>query len=101
MKDCAVMRCTREKSPPGRYENTSSLVSPSRGLPRFIRRGRPLEGGEIGQGVLPGLAAHLRRGPQAGADLGTLRVAEDPAEVAVRELDATDAGGLAVRHPGD
>src|SRR3954451_24548462 len=76
-------------------------LSPSGSLRGSPRRGGPLEGGEIGQGVLGGLAAHLFRRPQAGADLGALRPAEDPAEVVVRELDAADAGGLAVRHPGD
>ena len=63
--------------------------------------GGPLEGGEIGQGMGGRVAAHLGRRPQAVADRGALGAAEQPAPVALVELDAAHARRLAVRHPGD
>src|SRR5436305_4309836 len=66
-----------------------------------LRRGGPLESGEVGQGVLGGVAAHLLARPQTVADLGPVRAAEEPAEVVVVELRATHAGRLAAGHARD
>src|SRR6478672_8987908 len=85
-----------------KYRQQPGPVSPF-GSPRGslrLRRGGPLERVEVGQGVLGGLAAHLPARPQAVADLGPVRAAEDPAEVVRVELDAAHAGRLAVRHAG-
>src|SRR4051812_4858466 len=57
-------------------------------------------GGPEDRGGVPPPAAPRAR-PQAVADLGAVRAAEEPAEVVVVELHAAHAGGLAAGHARD
>ena len=70
----------------------------------FVVSGRPggvLQVGEPMHGVDGGVAAHLAGGLQTGADCGAGGVSEDAAAHLGVELNAGDAGGLAVWHARD
>src|SRR5215213_8009040 len=73
----------------------------SRSWKSMLRRGEPLQPGQVRIGMAGGAAAHLLAGPEPRADRRPIRLSEDPAAVVVGELHAAHARRLALGHAGD